>query len=100
MKAIFQNDWGASLQMGGGNTALSGYTQLVFALYGEPGTAGREVEVLFNSTLNHSVPVTEGEWTEITIPLSAFGSPASLNELSFRAKGWAGTVFIDHIGLR
>lgn len=100
VKAIFQNDWGASLQMGGGNTALSGYTQLVFALYGEPGTAGQEVEVLVNSTLNYSVPVTEGEWTEITIPLSAFSNPASLNELSFRAKGWAGTVFIDHIGLR
>lgn len=100
IKAIFAADWGASLQMGGGNTSTTGHTEVSFAIFGTAGTLDREVEVLVNSTKSYSFKLVEGEWTEAHIPLSAFDSPATIGEFSIRAKGWAGTVYIDHIGLR
>ncbi|MFT4024188.1 MAG: IPT/TIG domain-containing protein [Flavihumibacter sp.] len=100
IKAVFADDWGAPVQLGGGNSSTSAYQYLSLAVYGEPGTAGKEVLVIVNGGKSFSLPITEGEWVETRIPLSTFDSPANIDQLSFQGKGWAGTLYIDHIGLR
>lgn len=102
IKVVFAADWGGPLQLGGGNSSTSGRTELAFSIFGGPGTGGQQLNVIAKggSTEEKIVTIVEGEWTEFKIPLSDFGSPASITEFIFQSRGWAGTIYVDHIGLR
>lgn len=52
------------------------------------------------SATSVQVAIEEGKWKDVQIPLSSFGNPATIGELSFQDTDWAGTIFIDHIGLQ
>ncbi len=102
IKVVFAADWGGPLQLGGGNSSTSGRTELAFSIFGGPGTNGQQLNVIAKggSTEEKIVTMVEGEWTEFKIPLSDFGNPASITEFIFQSRGWAGTIYVDHIGLR
>ncbi len=102
IKVVFAADWGGALQLGGGNSSTTGRTELAFSIFGGPGTNGQELNVLAKggSTEEKIITMVEGEWTEFKIPLSAFGNPATITEFIFQSRGWAGTIYVDHIGLR
>jgi hypothetical protein len=99
IKAIMGGDWGGALQLGGGNTSTAGRTTLVFYIFGGAGTNGKQLNALINGA-EHVVVITEGEWTEYSLPISSLGNPATINEFTFQDRGWSGTLYIDHIGLR
>lgn len=99
IKVIFGGDWGGALQMGGGNSATSGKTHVVFSIFGTTGTGGKELNVLIAGN-EKKITIVEGEWTEYLVPLTDVGSPASINEFTLQDRGWSGTIYIDHIGLR
>lgn len=102
IKVTFADDWGGPLQFGGGNSPTSGYSKLVFSIFGTAGTNGKKLNATFKggSTESKEITVVEGEWTEYQIPLSDFGNPANITESFFQSQGWAGIIYVDHIGLR
>jgi hypothetical protein len=102
IKVIFASDWGGPLQLGGGNTSTAGRTEIAFSIFGGPGTGGKELNALVKggSTEEKIITMVEGEWTEFKIPLADFGNPATITEFIFQSRGWAGTIYVDHIGLR
>lgn len=99
IQVLFKDDWGGPLQLGGGNSSTAGRTELAFSIFGETGTGGKELNILVNGK-EKIISIIEGEWTEYHLPLSDFSSPATINEFILQSRGWGGTIFIDHIGLR
>jgi hypothetical protein len=103
IKIAFGGDWGGAMQLGGGNSSTSGYTQFVVSIFGTAGTGGKVVNLIVKggSTEEKQITIVEGEWTEYKLPLSStFGSPGTITELFFQDRGWSGTIYVDHIGLR
>ncbi len=100
IKVVFAGDWGGALQMGGGNAATTGSTHLVLSILGMPGTADKELNVIIAEGVQTIVTITEGEWTEYLIPLSDLGSPEVVSGFTLQDRGWSGTIYVDHIGLR
>jgi hypothetical protein len=102
IKVVFAADWGGPMQLGGGNSSTTGRTELAFSIFGGVGTGGKELNVIAKggATQEKIVTMVEGEWTEFKIPLSDFGNPATVTEFIFQSRGWAGTIYVDHIGLR
>ncbi|AKD03287.1 hypothetical protein PKOR_09310 [Pontibacter korlensis] len=86
------------------NTAVStsGYRELVFSVYGGPGTDSKNMQLIINEAWGspYVFPVVEGEWTTYSIPLSQLGSPATIGDVLFQSAGWAGVVHYDHVGFR
>jgi hypothetical protein len=79
-----------------------GYSELVFWIHG--GSAGNQkLNLVSNDFSSRSFPVTAtaGVWTQIRIPLSALGSPASLTGLTWMDAGGAAqpTFYLDEIAL-
>lgn len=102
IKVTYPGGWGGGCQFGTwGSSPLStdGTTYYSFSIYGGPGTQGKEINVNVSGQ-QVSVVVEEGKWKDVNIPLTTVGSPASISEVWFQDKGWGGTVFIDHIGLK
>lgn len=108
IKATYAGGWGGAAQFGAwGNSPLStaGMTHLAFSIYGESITDGANIQVNLIPTeggnaTSVQVSMKAGGWVDVEIPLSEFGSPASIFELQFQDTDWAGTVFIDHLGLK
>ncbi|MBX2944848.1 MAG: hypothetical protein KF725_03355 [Cyclobacteriaceae bacterium] len=108
IKATFAGGWGGAAQFGSwGKTPLptAGMQYLAFSIYGGTGTGDKNIQLGIKPTpdgASSSVQVTirAGKWTDYAIPLSSLGNPASIGELFFQDTDWAGTVFIDHIGLQ
>ena len=108
IKATYAGGWGGAAQFGAwGNTPLStaGMTHLAFSIYGEDITDGTNIQVNLIPTeggTSSSVQVSmkANGWVDFEVPLSELGSPASIFELQFQDTDWAGTIFIDHIGLK
>ena len=103
IKVVFGGDWGGPMQLGGGNSSTAGFTQFAVSIFGTPGTGGKVVNLIVKggSTEEKQITIVEGEWTEYKFPLSStFGSPATITELFFQDRGWSGTLYVDHIGLR
>lgn len=108
IKATYAGGWGGAAQFGAwGNSPLStaGMTHLAFSIYGESITDGANIQVNLIPTEGGNassvqVSMKAGGWVDVEIPLSEFGSPASIFELQFQDTDWAGTVFIDHLGLK
>ena len=91
------------MQFGGGNSSTTGFTKFVLSIFGTPGTGGKVVNLIVKggTTEEKQITIVEGEWTEYELPLdTTFGSPAAITELFFQDRGWSGTLYVDHIGLR
>ncbi|HRP56328.1 IPT/TIG domain-containing protein [Agriterribacter sp.] len=99
IKVTFANDWGGALQLGGGNSSTTGYTNVVFSIFGTNGTEGKQLNVLVAGK-EKVITIVEGEWTEYNVPLTDYESPATINEFTLQDRGFAGTIYIDHIGLK
>jgi hypothetical protein len=89
----------------GGITAVDASSQQVFAfaLYGGPGTDGRQVAAILNDNWGNynSVTLEEGKWTEYQIPLTSY--PAiNLNAVvrfAFKVEGISSSViYADRVG--
>ena len=86
------------------NTAVStsGFSELTFSVYGGPGTNGKNMQLVINEVWGspYRFPIVEGEWTTYSIPLSEWGSPATIGDVLFQSAGWAGVVHYDHVGFK
>jgi hypothetical protein len=105
IKKVYQ-DWDA-LRFAGNNdnVNISGYTQFAFSVFGAPGTAGKEIWLIFNenwATASYVITVKEGEWQDISVdlPLTSIGSPSVIQNVIFQSRGNGGTIYFDHIGFR
>lgn len=99
IKVTFANDWGGPLQLGGGNSSTAGYSNVAFSIFGVPGTGGKELNVLVAGK-EKAIMLVEGVWTDYTVPLTDYANPATINEFTLQGRGFAGTIYIDHIGLK
>jgi hypothetical protein len=102
VKVTFAGSWGGGGQFGnwsGGSVPTAGRSFYAFSIYGGAGTDGKEINVNVAGT-QVQVVVEEGEWKDVQVPLTSFGSPAGISEIWFQDRGWSGVVFIDHIGLK
>lgn len=102
VKVVFGGDWGGPLQLSG-NTPTAGYSDFAISIYGTPGTGGKVINLIAKGGSAESTEITivEGEWTEYRLPLgSTFGNPKNLTEIILQDHGWAGTIYVDAIGLR
>ncbi|MEQ8471777.1 MAG: hypothetical protein RIC35_11350 [Marinoscillum sp.] len=108
IKATYAGGWGGAAQFGAwGNSPLStaGMTHLAFSIYGADITDGANIQVNLiptegGTSASKQVSMKANGWVDVEIPLSDFNNPASIFELQFQDTDWAGTVFIDHIGLK
>ena len=80
-------------------------THLAFSIYGADITDGTNIQVNLIPTEGGTassvqVSMKANGWVDFEVPLSELGSPASIFELQFQDTDWAGTIFIDHIGLK
>lgn len=108
IKATYAGGWGGAAQFGAwGNSPLStsGMTHLAFSIYGADITDGTNIQVNLIPTEGGTassvqVSMKANGWVDFEVPLSELGSPASIFELQFQDTDWAGTIFIDHIGLK
>jgi len=87
----------------GGSSATAGFTEFRFSIFGTPGTNGKKLNVIIKGGAkeNHEISVVEGEWTEYKwLIATELGAPATIKEFILQDTDWAGTIFIDHIGLK
>lgn len=102
IKVTFGATWGGGAQFGnwdGESVSTAGASFYAFSIYGGLGTGGKEINVNVAGT-QVQVVIEEGAWKDVQIPLSDFGNPAGISEIWFQDRGWAGDVWIDHIGLK
>ena len=110
LKILFNSAGGAweGVQFGNGTPVdVSGYTNLIFYLYGGPGSGDSQIMVKPKGSDNPGATITvlEGEWTEFSLPIS------ELNANSGTDNNWdllllqefdeaGGDVYIDYVGFR
>jgi hypothetical protein len=102
VKITFAGSWGGGGQFGnwsGQSVPTAGRSFYAFSIYGGAGTDGKGINVNVAGT-QVEITVEEGEWKDVQIPLSSFNNPAGIGEIWFQDRGWSGTVYIDHIGLK
>jgi hypothetical protein len=102
VKVTFAGSWGGGGQFGnwsGQSVSTAGASFYAFSIYGGPGTDGKAINVNVAGK-QVEVVIVEGAWKDVQIPLSSFNSPAGISEIWFQDRGWSGTVYIDHIGLK
>jgi hypothetical protein len=110
VKAVFAGGWSGACQFATwGDTPLStaGMEYFSFSIYGTDGTDGNTIQLNIKTTTDGSgtegsiqVTIAAGKWTDYKIPFSDINNPDAIGEMQFQDTGWAGTVFIDHIGLQ
>lgn len=103
IKVDFAGDWGGAAQFGTWgkpDLSISGTEVFTFSIYGGAGTGGKviNVNIKFDTDNVKEIPIVEGEWTDVEIPLSELGNITAIREIWFQDRGWAGTVYIDRIG--
>jgi len=108
VKATFAGSYSGASQFGSwGNSPkdVSGMQNFGFSIYGGTGTNGKSVIINIRPTdsgtdVQVQVTVTEGAWKDVVLPLSQFGSPATVGGISFQDANWSGTVYIDAVGFK
>lgn len=98
MKVEFNGSWGA-MKLANFNVSTAPYTELTFSIYGTPGSGGKTIN-LSAGGLTYVITVEEGKWVEHKLKMSDIGNLLSISELMFQETGWAGVIYMDHIGLR
>lgn len=99
IKIPYQGSWGA-LKFANFSVNTAGYQEIAFSIFGTPGTGGKTINLTTNGSPTYVITITEGEWVEYKLPLADLGNPATMTELTFQETGWAGVVYMDHVGLR
>ncbi|PHN01172.1 IPT/TIG domain-containing protein [Flavilitoribacter nigricans] len=103
-KKTYDGSWDA-IRWGGASIDVSGYSELVFYVYGGEGTGGSTVQLVVNEGWGTPTgfDVVEGAWSEIVIPISAVngGTAATTwTDILFQGKGVVGAIYIDHVGFK
>ena len=98
-KITFTGAWGA-LKFANVSLATAPYSEITFSIFGVAGTEGKTVNLMANGGKAYVVTIKEGVWTEYKVAKADLGNPATLTDLMFQETGWAGTLYIDHVGLR
>jgi hypothetical protein len=107
IKTVYSDPYG-ELQLGYGgatpvNVSTLGLTSIKFSVYAGTGfTAGQRVQVVLNGNYGITVvvPVTPGAYTDVIIPLSQLGNPATITEIVIQNYGVSPpcTIYVDNIG--
>jgi hypothetical protein len=107
ISCVFSNNYGA-LQLGYGgatpvNVSTLGLTSIKLSVYAGAGfSAGQKIQVYLNGTYQISVQaiLTPGAYTDIVIPLSSLGNPATITEIDVQDAGVAPpcTIYVDNLG--
>ena len=103
IKVNFAGDWGGAAQVGTwgkDDLSVSGTEVFTFSIYGGAGTNGQvvNVNIKFDTDNVKEIPIVEGEWTDVEIPLTELGNITAIREIWFQDRGWSGTVYIDRVG--
>ena len=102
LSVTFNSGWAGFYLHSNSPVDTSGYDQLRFWVNG--GSAGNQkLQVVANGDGSNTFPVTmqAKNWTEVNVPLSALGSPATLADLYWQDTTGAAqpTFFIDDVSL-
>ncbi|MGK7391023.1 MAG: hypothetical protein ACNS60_11760 [Candidatus Cyclobacteriaceae bacterium M2_1C_046] len=105
IKIDYVGDWSGAPQLGTwgkDNVSIAGTSVFAFSIFGGSGTGGKElnVNVKLDADNPQIITIVEGEWTDVEIPISDFGSFTEITEIWFQDRGFTGTVYIDYIGFR
>lgn len=103
-KKTYDGSWDA-IRWGGASIDVSGYSELVFYVYGGAGTGGSTVQLVVNEGWGtpSGFDVVEGAWTEVIIPISAVNggtATAAWTDILFQGKGVVGDLYFDHVGFK
>jgi hypothetical protein len=100
----FETDNGGGLSSGGITPIdVTGKTHFKFALYGGPGTEGKQVAAILNDKWDsyNDVTLHEGVWTEYEIPLTSYGTVdlSAIVRFAFKVEGMtASVIYADYVG--
>jgi len=98
MAVTITSAWGSLYLHSTSSIALGYYEKISFWIYGNSGTGN--LRLVLNGTDYYSFTAPAGTWTNITVPFSAMGSPASLSELYWQDTSGANQSFsLDDITL-
>jgi IPT/TIG domain len=103
MKYEYTGAW-SGFQIGAGTPVnLSGYSAIKLSIYGGAGSAGQTIKVVISDNwgAGFSAVLTEGQWTDITIPLSAVGDPTELKTFIIQCADITSNmvIYVDDLGL-
>ncbi|TLV02202.1 IPT/TIG domain-containing protein [Dyadobacter luticola] len=98
-KVVYAGTYGA-LKFANGTVATSAYSTFTFSIFGGAGSKDKVINVSANGGKAFPITVKEGVWTEYKLTKASLGNPATLTDLVFQDAGWAGTIYIDHVGLQ
>jgi len=114
VKIHYVGGYGSPLQLGGATIDLTKYTTFKISVYGGPGTAGKSINIGFNSandptnyntTDGKTITIKEGQWTDFEIPIADITSSTGITILDqIILKEYSGisgdeTIYVDNIGL-
>ena len=91
--------WGGFALGAGTPVDTTGSSALKFSIYSQNGGA---IQIVLNGNFGGGkvINLTQGKWTNITIPLSEFGNPTSITGIVLQEFNGAGnTYYIDDLGL-
>ncbi len=77
---------------------LSKFMVLTFSLFGTDETDGKVINIVANGGKPFQITIKKGVWMEYKITIKELGSPKTLTDLVFQDSGWAGTIYLDHVG--
>lgn len=82
----------------------AGYSAIKFSVYGSTNSGGFKIRVIVNGssavTYTLTLPTTLGVWTQVEVPLSSIGNPATISSIELKEySGKIFEVFFDDIGL-
>lgn len=99
IKLQYTGDWSA-LRFANSSVALATYSELTFAIFGTPGTNGKQINIAAEGGSTVTITIEEGKWVEHKIPKANLGAISSITQLTFQNHAWTGVVYLDHVGLR
>jgi hypothetical protein len=84
--------------------STTGYSAVKFSVYGSTNSGGFKIRVIINgsstATFTLTLPTTLGVWTQVEVPLSSLGNPATISSIELKEfSGRIFEVFFDDIGL-
>jgi hypothetical protein len=100
-KVIFDEN-GVGLQLGAGSTDLSDFEFIELSIF--PSDKSTSVTIVMNGDWGNGFPISlnPAQWNNVVIPLSYFGSPATMDNLIMQETSWNGqndiVIYIDEFG--
>lgn len=100
IKRTFGGSWGRQAFVNSVGVSTAPYTQVTFSIFGTVGTDKKEMGISLNGGTAYKLIIEEGKWVEYKLNIADLGSPEVIKELEMREHGFAGTIYIDHVGLK